>query len=300
MNKISQIAQVFKTYSLQEEEFHSDKIPLLKKIEQKIQNDQELIFILPAFPAKSPAKDKTNGELPDLGEVLALQNLNQLCIHLKEIHPAGARVIICSDGRVFSEVVKVSDESIDRYNDGIREIIADYDLKFLSVFTMEDIFPKRSPMELREILLDFYAADIEEIRELVLTNSNYRALFNGIHRFLIEDEKCMNSTDSKSAIQKETKLRAYELLRRSDAWSNLLNEHFGSELRLSIHPHPIGHEKFGIKLVPSSSKWATPWHNVTVKIKNQFELMHLKEALKLNAVLKYEKEKYAYFEVAAV
>src|SRR4051812_35248190 len=50
-------------------------VPLFKKISQKVRDHHELIFLLPAFPAKSPSPSKTMGELPDLGEVLALQNL---------------------------------------------------------------------------------------------------------------------------------------------------------------------------------------------------------------------------------
>lgn len=300
MKALEKIARILTTYSLQEEIFNPEESPLLKKIESKMMKNEELVFILPAFPAKSPSTDKTTGELPDLGEVIALSNLQRMCDQIAEIYSVGARVVICSDGRVFSDVVKVSDESIDRYNEGISSIIQEYHLSSLSIFTMEGLFPRKAPVELREILLEFYAMTLEEVRNLVRVNENYKSLFNGIHRFLLEDEVTMNTSSSKSAITKETKKRAYELLRRSDAWSALLNEHFRDALRLSIHPHPPGHEKFGIKLVPGSTKWATPWHNVLVKIKNNFELMHRREALKLNAILKMEKDKYAYYEVLSL
>ena len=300
MRTLDKIAEILTAYSLQGEAFSVDESPLMQKIALKMQREEELVFILPAFPAKSPSSEKTVGEMPDFGEVLALQNLQSICDDIRSLYEPGARVVICSDGRVFSEVVKVSDECIDRYNDGIRSIIQEYNFSSLSIFTMEDLFPEKTPTQLREVLLDFYAMTTEEVRNLVCVNENYRELFNGIHRFLLEDEVAMNTHSSKSAMTKETKKRAYELLRRSDAWSSLLNEHFRDALRLSIHPHPPGHEKFGIKLVPGSTKWATPWHNVVVKIKNNFELMHRREALKLNAILKMEKDKYAYFEVPAV
>lgn len=300
MNTLGQIAEILTTYSLHDETLNPETTPLMKKIEAKMNRHEELVFILPAFPAKSPSPEKTGGELPDFGEVLALKNLQSICDRISELYNAGARMVICSDGRVFSDVVKVSDESIDRYNDGIRSIINEYNLSSISIFTMEDIFPDRTPSQLREILLDFYALTTEEVRNLVCVNENYRDLFNGVHRFLLEDEVALNTGSSKSAMTRETKKRAYELIRRSDAWSALLNEHFRDALRLSIHPHPPGHEKFGIKLVPGSTKWATPWHNVVVKVKNNFELMHKREALKLNAILKMERDKYAYFEVPAV
>src|SRR5690606_8707627 len=102
---------------------------------------------------------------------------------------------------------------------------------------------------------------------------------------------------SKNQLSKYAKTQTYELIRRSDAWSALLNHLFKGELRLSIHPYELSHEKFGIKLVPSSDKWATPWHNVTVKINDKFELMHKQEALKRDAIPKTHKDKYVYFEI---
>lgn len=291
------IAEILSDYTLYSGQVDLSSIPLMKKIEERMERNEEIIFVLPAFPAKSPSPEKTSGTLPDFGEVLALQNLQKLCERLTELHPAGATVAICSDGRVFSDVVKVSDANIDQYNTGIKTIIKEYNLTHLRVYSMEDFFPDRTPDALRELLLDVYAHSLDEVHGLVKEKESYKNLFNGVHRFLFEDEVHHNKTSSRSAIQKETKIRAYELIRRSDGWSKLLDEHFKEALRLSIHPYPLGHEKFGIKLLPSSSKWATPWHNVAVKMKNRFELMHKSEALKLNAQLKMENNKYAYFEV---
>jgi pyoverdine/dityrosine biosynthesis protein Dit1 len=298
MGPIEQITEILQDYSLQGQKLKYGTVPLLARMAEKLELGEEFLFILPAFPAKSPSPEKTQGELPDLGEVMALQNLQRLCDRLSTINPAGARIVICSDGRVFSDVVNVTDEKIDRYNEGISSIISEYNLSSLSVFAMDDLYPLKKPEELREILLDFYAMTSEEVREQVLTDENYKRLFNGIHRFLFEDELALRTGLSRNRLYKETKLKAYELLRRSDAWSNLLNDHFPDCLRLSIHPHPLSHEKFGIKLVPGQGKWATPWHNVIVKKGSVFELMHKKDVQKLEPVLKFEKEKYAYFEVA--
>ena len=300
MGPIEQIAEILQDYSLHGQKLRPGKVPLLTKMAEKMKAKEEFLFILPAFPAKSPSPEKTQGDLPDLGEVVALQNLQKMCDRLSKINPAGARIVICSDGRVFSDVVNVTDEKIDKYNEGISSIISEYNLSSLSVFAMDDLYPLKRPEELREILLDFYAMTSEEVRELVLSDENYRKLFNGIHRFLFEDELAIRSECSRNRLYKETKLKAYELLRRSDAWSNLLNDHFANCLRLSIHPHPVTHEKFGIKLVPGPGKWATPWHNVIVKKGNSFELMHKKDVQKLGSILKFEKEKYAYFEVSGL
>ncbi len=67
-----------------------------------------LELILPAFPAKSSNRAKTLGDLPDLGEQLGLARLQELCDEIRAVYAPGASVTICSDGRVFSDLVGVS------------------------------------------------------------------------------------------------------------------------------------------------------------------------------------------------
>jgi pyoverdine/dityrosine biosynthesis protein Dit1 len=272
------------------------EIPLMKDMVKKMIEGQKLTFVLPAFPAKSPSPYKTSGIHPDMGEVMALTELNDMCKKISEVHPAGAEVVICSDGRVFSDVVMVDDETIDVYQRGIQEIIDNFNLTHLSTFSMDDLHPELSGTELRERLSWQFGKSVEEVRHLVRTDSQYNSLFNGIHKFMVEDQIGI-STKSKNQINKEMKEKTYELLRRSDAWSALLKHYKKDTLRLSIHPYPLNHEKFGIKLLPTSTKWATPWHNVTVKKDGKYELMHLREAQLMGATEKKFGGKYVYFEL---
>lgn len=295
---MDQIFDILSAYSNNQGQIENfSLVPLYEQMKAKIQEQKPLIFLLPAFPAKSPSPDKTIGHLPDLGEVLALSELNSMCEKITALYPVGAKVIICSDGRVFSDVVNVSDEHIDQYSQGINEIIEEFKLIHLSTFALDDLYPDLSNDELREKLMNTYAKSQEEIRFYVKNDVTWKNLFNGIHRFLMEDQAILHPKLSRSQLQKQTKELTYELVRRSDAWSELLSEHFKGELRLSIHPYPIYHQKFGIKMVQSSNKWATPWHNVTVKTGDAYELMHLSEAKKLNPIRRTFKEKYVYFEV---
>ncbi len=300
MDLASQIEEIFINYSAHLKGENLQSSPLFRRMKDKMAKSQELVFLLPAFPGKSPSPAKTSGAMPDLGEVLALQGLNELCSKISELYPPGARIVICSDGRVFSDVVKVSDEMISEYQKGIEDIVSEFKLTKISIFALDDLFPNKSPNEMRDILLGTYAKSIEQVRGQVVHLDEYKMLFNGLHKFLLEDELALNPSISKNKAAQETKARTYELMRRSDAWSELLNNVFPDELRLSIHPYKIEHEKFGIKLISSSSKWATPWHNVTVKVRDRFELMHLKEAQNLKATPKLAKDKYVYFEIANV
>lgn len=271
------------------------KIPLMQSMAQQMTEGKTLRFVLPAFPAKSPSPVKTVGVRPDMGEVIALRELNNMCTKISSMYAPGAEVIICSDGRVFSDVVNVPDNIIDQYADGISEIIAEFELSHISTFSLEDLYPGLPGEELRSRLLWQFAKSVDEVRFQVVKDSDYQRLFNGMHRFMVEDQMGLSSK-SKNQINKEAKLATYELMRRSDAWSSLLNHYFKGALRLSIHPYELTHEKFGIKLVTSSSKWATPWHNVTVKVNGHYQLMHLAEAEKLGAKKKVFGGKYVYFE----
>lgn len=268
-------------------------IPLMRKMVAKMMKGEKLVFILPAFPAKSPSPQKTAGHLPDLGEVLALKNLNRMCGEISGHYAPGAEVIICSDGRIFSDVVSVPDDLITAYADGIDQIISDFQLTHLSTFSMDEMIPEKKGDDLRFAVLAKYGMNEDEVREKAKSNPS---LFNGLHRFMIEDQMGLSDL-SKNQLTKLMKERTYELMRRSDAWSFLLEEKFGDVLRLSIHPYPLRAEKFGVKLVAASSGWATPWHNVTVKTKSGYELMHKKKALELGATEKSFGGKYAYFEI---
>lgn len=274
------------------------QIPIMQKIEAQMVQRKTLQFLLPAFPAKSPSPLKTAGHHPDLGEVLALNNLNEMCKKITNLYEPGAEVIICSDGRIFSDVVMVSDKIIDEYSEWIKSIIIEFNLEHLSTFAMDDLHQEMNGPELRERLVWQYAKSLDEVRFLVINDDDFRGLFNGVHKFMLEDQMGLpeNAKISKNQLNKKTKLLTYELIRRSDAWSTLLLDHFDDALRLSIHAYPLTHEKFGVKLVHSSEKWATPWHNVTVKKNDQFELMHLSEAEKLGAKKELFRGKYVYFQ----
>ncbi len=278
---------------------HSAQIPLVQKIIQKMLLRQPLDFILPAFPAKSPNLTKTSGIHPDLGEVLALAKLNRMCERISAVYAPGAQVLICSDGRVFSDVVLVNDQEIDVYSDGIREIIRDFALAHLQTFDLEDAYPVPDGPTLRKRLVDEYALSLEQVRALVQDDTDYRGLFNGVHKFILEDriDLPQNQDLSKNQVAKQAKQATYELLRRSDAWSMLLKHRFPDALRLSIHAYPLQHEKFGISLVPAAERVATPWHNVTLYHGAGHELMHCRQALALGAQKKFYKEKYAYYEI---
>ncbi len=288
--KLSSASQSIKNFT---------QIPIMEKIIRKMLANEKLLFVLPAFPAKSPNLDKVSGTTPDLGEVLALKKLNHMCEQISQCYEPGAEVLICSDGRVFSDIVRVSDALIDDYSFGIKEIIRDFNLHHLNTFDMEDAYGDVGGEKLRALLDQDFAQTREQVRHLVQFDADYCGLFNGVHRFMVEDFIGLpeNLGLSRTQVAKQAKQSTYELLRRSDAWSILLRQRFPEALRFSIHAYPLQHEKFGISLLPASDRVATPWHNVAVSNGQGYELMHRSVAMAMGARKLFYKEKYAYYEI---
>ncbi len=267
----------------------------LAKIEKYMSEGSPIHMVLPAFPAKSPNPKKTLGTEPDLGEVLGLQKLNTLCDRIAEIYSPGAEITICSDGRVFSDVVLVKDNDVDTYGRVIRQIIDECGLKNLSTYSLEDVFAGTSYDEMRRLLTEEFAEDLEILRERTKSESDALALFNGIHRFMFEDQLVLFPERSKNQAREKAKGLAYEVIRRNNAWSRVVEKQFPQSLRLSIHPQSLRSTKIGVRLVDSNDLWRTPWHSVTVFDGRKYFLTPRSEAEALGAVLKYAEDKYPFY-----
>lgn len=267
-----------------------------KNLQRLMAESKKLVFILPAFPAKSPNPLKTAGTLPDLGELIALKNLHELCQEIRLIYPAGAEVLICSDGRVFNDLVLVSDRDLLNYQREIQQMIAEFGLSTLKTFSLDDVWEAEDFSTLRKKLVEEYGQTLDQIQERRKGDPQFQNLFNGIHRFVLEDRRALFPEESRSSLEKKTKQVAAEVIQRSGAWDGLLAETFSDTLRLSIHPYPAGHSKFGIKLVPGGDRWATPWHNVLLRDEKGERLVKKAEAVAAGAVEKKFGGRYVYFQ----
>lgn len=254
-------------------------------------------LVLPAFPAKSGNREKTISHLPDFGEYLALSYLDQVCRRIAAIYSPGAVVRICSDGHVFSDLVGITDNDVDAYGQALAKMIRDERFSSLTTFALSDHYGLTDYNQMRSLLNTEFAMGPEDLRSEVQTDLDKQAVFNGIHRFLFEDAVVLYPHWSRSRARRESKNLAYEVIRRSDAWSCLVAQEFPSAVRLSIHPHPRSTAKLGIKLVDGGGPWATPWHNAVIKMGSCFQLIKRRDAELLGAALAYADGKYAYFEL---
>jgi pyoverdine/dityrosine biosynthesis protein Dit1 len=129
------------------------------------------------------------------------------------------------------------------------------------------------------------------------TRLSDQLLFNGIHRFIYEDYFATTENISKNQLRQLTKQIAYQVIQRSNAWSNLLEKQFPYAIRLSIHPQAFHSKKIGIMLLESRDTWATPWHRVMVKSGHQHVLMRKIEAEKLGAQVVLQAGVFSHYEM---
>ncbi len=255
-----------------------------------IASGRPLRMVLPAFPAKSPSRRKVLGVTPDLAEEMALKYLQRLCDRLSEIHRPGVRITICSDGRVFGDVVGVTDEDVSEYGVALRRLIARHDLVSLDVFNLEDVYGSIPFDAMRRRVCAEHADPIEAVRARILSDDAERRLFNGIHRFLVEDLRGVHPERSRTSLSALAKQRAYHVIQRSRAWSGLVERRFPDALRLSIHPQkPHDVAKLGIRLADEEADaWVTPWHGVGLYVGRRYTLTYRHRAEDAGARLVYQ------------
>lgn len=269
-----------------------------ERIEAFVRAGKTIEMVLPAFPAKSSNRQKTLGDLPDLGEALALKRLDRLCAAIGEIYEPGARIVICSDGRVFSDLVQVSDQAVSLYREEISRILARERLSHLGTFDLDDVFDAGlNHDQRREALVGSFAEPVERLRERVAEDEEFRQLFNGIHRFLFEDLIVLRPGLSRNQAREASKQLAYGVVQRSNAWSRLVEQRFPEAVRLSIHPQAPNSRKIGVRLLPSSNVWRTPWHSAVLFDGREYSLVRRKDAEDRRAVLMRDERGYPYYVV---
>lgn len=220
------------------------------------------------------------GVIPDMAERLSLIFLNSLCQRIQLYYAPGAHIIICSDGHVFSDLIRVTDKAINTYQDEIKNLLHEVGATHLSVFSLSDVeglSDHASNYDLmRKLLVDGYAESEEAIKQQLTRDEEGQQLYRSITRFLYEDSQLPSYSGSNTALQKDAKQRACGVIQRSWAWGNLLAQHFPTAIRLSIHPQPTDSVKMGIHMMPTKDDWLTPWHGVAANVNGQFVLMKKK------------------------
>ncbi len=279
----------------------------LPKILETVELNEPVSFVLPAFPGKSPNPEKVLGALPDFAERLSLLFLASLCRKVKRYYSPGIKILLCSDGRVFSDVVGMKETDVTAYQIELDRLIEELHITDLSTFNLDDHFGSLDFATMREELMATYGTSLEELRAKVqagattlgsLEDQESNRMYRGITRFMFEDSLYPGQKKSRTALQAEAKTKAYEVIRRSNAWSELIAERFPRSVRLSIHPQGCGAKKLGIRLIADES-WMTPWHGVAVETPAGFILLKRSAARTLGAELVLDKnDRPSHFRLA--
>ena len=255
------------------------------RIAAQLEAHEPVQIVLPAFPAKSPNTSKVIGDLPDFGEELALRFLQKRCDAISEMHTPGAQLKICSDGRVFGDIVGVEDDRISAYRRELIAMIERIGAASISVFDLDDVLPEMPYDKMRIWLVENYGEPIDQLSQKVKNYRHHREMFNGVHRFMLEDLVYRQPKLSRTQARKQSKALAYQVIQRSNAWSRLVAGFFPTALRLSIHPQPAHSDKIGIALTDSDDPWLTPWHGVALLQSERFTLTRRADAESLGARL---------------
>ncbi len=266
--------------------------PHLSKIITAVKKNKPITFVLPAFPGKSPNPEKVLGYLPDYAEQLSLNFLENLCQRIKKFYNPGVKIILCSDGRVFSDVVGMKENHVTAYQIELNKLIKKISFSNISTFNLENFYGNINFNQMRNELMKSYGESLDSLKYKVGTEQEFNQMYCGITRFLFEDtqySKYSEQTKSRTALLKESRIKAYEVIRRSQAWSQLIAEQFPEAVRLSIHPQTCGAKKLAIRLI-GKENWMTPWHGVAVEGEKGYILMKRSEAEALGAQLVHSQD----------
>lgn len=279
--------------------------PHLRQVISAIEERRPITFVLPGFPAKSPNPAKVLGTLPDMAERCSLEFLGSLCERIREVYLPGARVILCSDGRVFNDIVGIRDVDVTHYQQELSLLIKKMPLTSISMFNLDDVYSGLDFNQMRNQLMAQYGESLETLKDAVrkgskmpcsIENEEVNRQYCGITRFLVEDAIRPGQSHSRNAVQKACRQRAYLVIQRSRAWSALIAERFPHAVRLSIHPQTCGTSKLGIRLMEAES-WMTPWHGVAVDAGGSFVLLKRAQAEDLGARLVYRGGRPSHYEL---
>lgn len=282
---------------------------------------QPLEAVLPAFPCKSSNIEKVAGDMPDKGEELALSRLIQFADSIAKIYPPGIIIWIVSDGHVFSDCIGVDDSKVNRYFQELQNLYQNLkpkDSNPIRFCSLPEIFKcfGNSGFDVgwvenvtlghhlhteiddqsefcRKILVSSCDTDCGKLRQDITTTGHPRlSLFRGFSKFMTEDLALHPTTShlTRKKFKKIVAKIAFEMIKRNDAYSNLVELMFLFHLRFSIHAHCNSGPKFGISLLSKTGDnqcrpintiqdhkeprntdllhIPTPWHNSVVKIDN--------------------------------
>ncbi|GIJ85267.1 hypothetical protein Asppvi_004123 [Aspergillus pseudoviridinutans] len=284
---------------------------------EQVKKREPVRMILPAFPFKSPnARDKVLGEMPDLGEELALYHLNGLCENIGRVYEPGADVYISSDGLVYNDILGVPDETVWEYGEALRRMAVEkelYHVKFIRLFELLE--HPWNPLTSAEQAKSYYLAHAQCLRrelmyrfedrsfdaDIAIRNDNDTCLtYRGYIKFLTKDLAPQMDTQytSKKARAAHIAQIARSMIVRGKMFAAAIKANRTDYVRLSIH-ESNGAKKLSISLVPQvrGALGYTPWHSsIAVGADGTFRTVHAEDVRETHELVYKSGQPYYFRE----
>ncbi|KAF6066909.1 Pyoverdine/dityrosine biosynthesis family protein [Candida albicans] len=216
---------------------------------------QPLEAVLPAFPCKSSNIEKVAGDMPDKGEELALSRLIQFADSLQKyilsVLLFGLLVTV-----MCLVIVLGDDSKVNRYFQEIFKCFGNsgFDVGWVENVTLGHHLHTEIDEQsefCRKILVSSCDTDCGKLRQDITTTGHPRlSLFRGFSKFMTEDLALHPTTShlTRKKFKKIVAKIAFEMIKRNDAYSNLVELMFPFHLRFSIHAHCNSGPKFVVKI----------------------------------------------------
>ncbi|KAI0163834.1 Pyoverdine/dityrosine biosynthesis protein-domain-containing protein [Xylariaceae sp. FL1272] len=241
----------------------------LPTVTKQIASNAAIQMILPGFPFKDPSRAITIGDLPDLGEELALSHLQGLCNNIASVYENGAKVVICSDGLVYNDLMGVSEKNVWEYGEALRSMAAKKeldDIKFVRLWDVLGLEPDcRLDQENQEKAKAYYLEQAHLIRQ-ELVNRHGNVTFDADRAAKFDENLAKTYSAYVDVLAKRTvdnpESSAKEMMPRGKAYAEALRAKFPEYIRLSIHDS-TGTDKLSLALIPSErgSVGLMPWRS---------------------------------------
>ncbi|AHE66886.1 L-tyrosine/L-tryptophan isonitrile synthase family protein [Legionella oakridgensis] len=265
---------------------------IIEIVDAMVIKGEKIRLVMPAFPEKAPVRGKTLSDSPDMAELVSLQHLNNICQKIAAVYPAGAEMVIYTDGFAFDEVfpdIHTKDKR-ERYLAQLTSMIEQSHLNNIKIVNLSGT-----------VDLNKYAetdASFEERVRKPKTHADIDSLnlYRGEIRFFTTELSMAYPDRSMSRIKKDAAIVARGVARMSAALSTYLSVIEPEALRLSCHPKTVDSDKIGIWFNEDHSPGGTPWHNAAVfeveKARNKCVVSFMKasEAAEKGFILKTDKE----------
>ncbi|EED22840.1 pyoverdine/dityrosine biosynthesis protein, putative [Talaromyces stipitatus ATCC 10500] len=254
------------------------------RVQKRIVANEIIPMVLPAFPMKSNNRmDKVLAALPDLGEELGLARLANLCSDIKAVYPAGALVVIVTDGLCYNDLVGISDGEVWEYGHRLRQIAREKGyacIRFNRIMNLLGIYrgaeiSKGEYTQLcdkaRSELHRRYGRPGFDVDTFLKTDEDYLRTYNGYDKFMKSDLRFSPVTKNcpgPKQYKKKVKLIAKSMIVRGVEFAELVRQIYPDSLRLSIHPSS-GQTKLSCPLIPQPNSFSmSPWHSTVAVTRN--------------------------------